>query len=157
MVFKNQKELERFVMKQSRLAIVKAQEEVYKIIKQFLYKFYGEYHPDVYQRTRQLLESLVQTQIVSDGKGYKAEVYFDLDGIRYETGRHPSGEQVMDAANQGYHGAIGDIPDSNKQFKYVDIGGGTRVWDDPKKVLDARAIDILVNMLKAEGIPVKRG
>lgn len=157
MVFKNQKELESFLMKQSRQALLKAQEEVYKIIKRFLYQFYGEYRPDVYQRTFQLLESLVQTQIVSDGKGYKAEVYFDLSSLNYDTGWHPTGEQVMDAAKQGYHGAIGDIPNSDKQFKYVDIGGGTRVWDDPKKVLDARAIDILVDMLRAEGIPVKKG
>ena len=144
-------------MQNSRLAIIKAQEKIYNIIKKFLYQYYGEYHPDQYQRTRQLLESLVQTQIVTDGKGYKAEVYFDVDSLNYSTGRQPTGEQVMDAATQGYHGAIGDISGTNKQFKYIDIGGGTKIWDDPIRELDARAVDILVDMLRAEGIPVKKG
>lgn len=156
MVFKSPKQLESFLLKKSRLAIMKAQDEVYKIIKQFLYQYYSEYHPEVYQRTFQLLESLVQTRIISDGKGYKAEVYFDVDGLNYDTGRYPTGEQVMDAATQGYHGAMGDIPNTDKKFKYVDIGNGTKIWDDPRKVLDAKAINILVDMLKAEGIPIKK-
>ena len=33
MTFKNEKELERFILKKSRLALMKAQEQVYKILK----------------------------------------------------------------------------------------------------------------------------
>ena len=161
MVFKNEKQIERFLLEKSRLALIKAQDRVYSIIKRFLYRFYLEYDPSEseygYERTRQLLESLVQSRIVSDGNGYKAEIYFDVDGLNYVTGGQPTGEQVMAAATQGYHGAIGEIPNSDKEFKYVDIGNGTKIWDDPIQKLNAEAIDILVEMLKSEGVPVKKG
>ena len=157
MVFKNEKQVESFLLKKSRQAMLKAQDKAYVIIKRFLYQFYSEYDPTVYERTRQLLESLVQSRIVSDGKGYKAEIYFDVDGLNYVTGGQPTGEQVMAAATQGLHGAIGDIPNSDKKFKYVDIGNGTKIWEDPIKKLNAEAIDILVGMLRTEGIPIKKG
>ena len=145
MVFKNEKELERFILKKCRPALLKAQEKVYQIIKQFLYKFYSEYDPVVYERTYQFLQSLVQSRIVSDGKGYKAEIYFNLD-YAYSTGANPSGEQVMGAADMGRHGAMGLMV---ADFK------GTSVWHEPLEVLDAKAIGILVDMLRAEGIPIK--
>lgn len=149
MVFKNEKELEKFLLAKCQDALLKAQGEVYVIIKRFLDKFYEEYDPSKseygYQRTNQFLNSLVRSRIVPDGKGYKAEVYFDLDYIYY-TGSNPTGEQVMQAAEYGRHGAMGlAVAD----FK------GTSVWHEPLEILDAKAIKILVDMLKAEGIPIK--
>lgn len=168
MVFKNQKQLESFLMKQSRLALLKAQDRVYSIIKQFVYKFYNDYPPHdvsrsafVYERTRQLLESLVESRIVSDGKGYKTEIYFDLDKLKYykqawQEGNPPSGEQVFEAAKKGLHGAIGDAG-GGYEFHYEPGVTGVNIWSDPIQELDAKAIDILVEMLRVEGIPVKRG
>lgn len=155
MVFKNKKQLESFLLKKCRLALLRAQDEVYNIIKQFLRDYYLDYDPIVYERTYQLLQSLVQSRIVSDGKGYKAEIYFNLDGLDYATGGRPSGEQVMDAATKGLHGAIGDIPNSDKRFKYVAGDTGINVWDDPIQRLNSEAIEILKNMLIAEGVPIK--
>ena len=144
MVFKNQKELESFLMKQSRQALLKAQDKVYNIIKKFVYGFYTEYDPDFYKRTRQLLESLVQSRIVSDGKGYKMEIYFDASGMSYKTGSW-SGEEVLDVAMsyQYPHGAFKDV-------------GGKPIWGKVIPELDTKAINILVDMLKAEGIPIKK-
>ncbi len=155
MVFKNEKELERFLLKKCRLALIKAQEEVYRILKDFLRQFYNDYDPS-FPRTYQLLQSLVQSRIISDGKGYKAEVYFDLDSLSYGGG-NPSGEQVMAAASQGLHGAIGKIPypKISDEFQYFDGNTGVSVWNDPIKILDAKAIEILKDMLIAEGIPIK--
>lgn len=155
MVFKNEKQLESFLMKQSRQALMKAQDKVYSIIKQFVRQFYNEYDPIVYERTYQLLESLVQSRIVSDGKGYKAEIYFNIDGLKYSTGAKPSGEQVMEAAKQGAHGAMGRA--NGVDLKYIDSGAGIGVWNDPIMYLNSEAINILVDMLRAEGVPVKRG
>ena len=103
------------------------------------------FHPQAYQRTRQLLESLVLTQIVTDGKGYKAEIYFDIDGLNYEDGKWTE-EEVFDVA-------------MNYEFPHGSwIGaGGKPIWKGVKPKLDAEAIDILVDMLRAEGIPVKKG
>lgn len=154
MTFKNEKELERFILKKCRLALIKAQEDIYRILKDFLRQFYMDYDPSVYDRTYQLLQSLVQSRIVSDGKGYKAEVYFALDNLSY-AGGNPSGEQVMAAASQGYHGAIGKMPYKDGEFMYMHGETGVSAWDDPIKVLDAKAIEILKNMLIAEGIPIK--
>ena len=144
MVFKNEKELERFLMRKSRQALLKAQDKVYGIIKQFVYGYYTEFHPDFYKRTRQLLESLVQSHIVSDGKGYKVEIYFDASGMNYETGSW-TGEEVLDVAMsyQYPHGAYEDA-------------GGKPIWKPALAKLDAKAIKTLVDMLRAEGIPIKK-
>lgn len=148
MIFKNEKELESFLMKQSRQALLKAQDKVYGIIKQFVYKFYNDYDPEVYERTYQLLRSLVQSRIISDGKGYKVDIYFDIGGLNYITGKQPSGEQVMSAAARGLHGADGLRVMSGEQ--------GVDIWNTPLQKLDVEAINILVDMLKAQGIPIKK-
>lgn len=159
MVFKNEKELERFLLRKSRQALLKAQDKVYTIIKQFVYKFYNDYDPELYERTYQLLESLVQSRVVSNGKGYKVEIYFDLDKLRYskqawQGGEPPSGEQVFEAAKQGLHGAIGDAGDG-WNYRYVMGDTGVNIWNDPIQELDAKAIEILKQMLISEGIPIK--
>ena len=147
MVFKSRKELESFLLKKCRLAILKAQDEVYVVIKKFLYQYYADYDPVQYERTYQLLQSLVQSRIVSDGKGYKAEIYFDIDGLNYATGAKPSGAQVMDAAAYGGHGAEG--------LRVVSGDTGVSAWNDPIQKLNADAINILKRMLISEGIPIK--
>ena len=113
MTFKNEKELERFLLKKSRLALLKAQDKVYGIVKKWIGKYYKDYTPEFYNRTAQLFGSLMESRIMQDGNGYKVEVYFDLDKLHYakyawQDGNAPTGEQVFDAAVQGLHGAIGD-------------------------------------------------
>lgn len=146
MVFKSEKELERFILKKSRLALMKAQDKVCNIIKQFLYKYYADYDPVMYERTYQLLSSLVESRVISTGKGYEAEVYFNVGGLNYSTGLSPSGEQVMGAAAKGLHGASG--------MRVVSGNSGVSIWDDPIRQLDAEAINILKEMLISEGIPI---
>ena len=163
MVFKNEKELKEFLLKKSRIALSKAQEKVYEIIDRFLKDFYADYTPSDsgygYQRTGQLLHSLVKADVVPNGSGYKAEIYFDLSSLSYskpawQKGNTPSGEEVFEAAKQGLHGAIGDAG-GGYEFNYVSGNSGVSVWNDPIKILDAKAIEILKDMLRAEGIPIK--
>lgn len=146
MTFKNEKQLKNFLLKKCQVALAKTQEKVYKIIDLHIQKFYADYDPETYQRTYQLMHSLVKGNIHSTGSGYEAEVYFDLSSIGYDTGRQPSGEQVMGAAAYGGHGAAG--------LKVV-YGGGADIWFTPKDILDAEAIGILVQELRAAGIPIK--
>lgn len=131
-------------MKQSRQALLKAQDEVYNIIKKFLYGYYTEFHPDFYKRTYQILRSLVQSRIVSDGKGYKVEIYFDVSGMNYTTGSW-TGEEVLDVA-MNYKFPHGAYPPA----------GGKPIWKPILAKLDAKAINTLVDMLRAEGIPIKK-
>lgn len=146
MVFKNEKQLKRFILSKCQSAIIKAQEKVYRIIDLHIRRFYDDYDPVMYERTYQLMNSLVKSNIRSTGDGYEAEVYFDLSSIGYDTGRQPSGEQVMGAAAYGGHGAT--------ELKVV-YGGGADIWHTPKDILDMEAIGILVQELNAAGIPIK--
>lgn len=145
MVFDSIKAIEKDIIKKSRLAIMKAQDEIYVIIKKFVYQYYNSYDPIMYERTYQLLASLVQTRVVSTGNGYTAEVYFDYDSLNYITGAKPSGLQVMKAAAYGGHGAEG----------LRVVGGGVGIWNDPKEILDAQAMQILKKNLIEAGIPIK--
>ena len=145
MVFKNERELEAFLMKKCQKVVEQAENKVYAIIKRFLVGFYQEYDPVVYERTNQFLHSLVKSGVKKTNHGYEAEVYFDL-GYIYETASNPSAEQVMQAADYGRHGAMG--------LAVADFKGAS-VWHEPLEILDATAIKMLVDMLKAEGIPIK--
>lgn len=146
MVFKNEAQLKSFLLSKCQNALIKAQEQVYQIIDRFVKEFYAEFSPEMYERTYQLYRSLVKSDIVSTGNGYKAEVYFDLSSLDYVTGSRPSGEQVMGAAEWGRHGAMGlAVAD----FK------GTSIWHEPLEILNAEAINILKRMLISEGIPIR--
>lgn len=150
MVFKNKTELLNFLYNKAYDALRDAQSVVYEIIHDFIRQFYADYYPpEIYERTEQLLRSLVKGDIRPSAKGFVADVYFDLDYI-YATGNHPTGEQVMKAAAQGLHGAIGE------NFLYVHGDTGVGIWNDPLQVLDAEAIRILRDRLIEQGIPIKK-
>lgn len=145
MVFKSEAQLKSFLLSKCQNALIKAQEQVYQIIDRFVKEFYAEFSPEMYERTYQLYRSLVKSDIVPTGNGYKAEVYFDFSSLVYTSGSSPSGEQVMNAAAYGGHGAEG---------LHI-IAGGTGIWDEPKQILNAEAINILKKMLISEGIPIR--
>lgn len=146
MVFKNEAQLKNFLMAKCQNALIKAQQQVYQIIDRFVKEFYAEFSPEIYERTYQLYRSLVKSEIRPTGNGYEAYVYFDLSNIDYVTGSKPSGEQVMQAADWGRHGAMGlAVAD----FK------GTSIWHEPLEILNAQAIETLKRMLISEGVPIK--
>jgi hypothetical protein len=149
MVFKNEAQLKSFLLQKSQIALAKTQEQIYQILHRFVKEFYNDYSPEMYERTYQLFQSLVKSRIIPTAKGYEAEVYFDIGSLYYTTGNMPSGEEVMKAASNGLHGAIGD------DFLYRFGNTGVGIWNDPMKIIDAQAIDMLKNMLISEGIPIK--
>ena len=150
MVFKNEAQLKSFLLAKCKSALIKTQEQVYQIIGRFLKAYYNDYSPEMYERTYQLYLSLVKSDIVPTSNGFEAQVYFDLDSLNYVTGNRPSGEQVMEAAAQGLHGAMGE------NLKYVQGYSGVDAWNTPKEIISAEAINVLKKMLIAEGIPIKR-
>ena len=144
-MFKSEEQLKSFVLAKCKNAVAKTQEEVYRIIDVFMQRFYDEYDPIEYERTRKFMQSLVKSDVRKVGNEIKTEVYFDL-GYVYNTGANPSGEQVMQAAEWGRHGAMGlAVAD----FK------GTSIWHESLAILDAKAINTLKSMLIAEGIPIR--
>lgn len=145
MIFHSIEELKQYILSRSQNALQKATEQVYQIINRFVKEFYAEYSPSMYDRTYQLYQSLVKTDVEVSGNGCTAYVYFDFSSLVYMTGSQPSGSQVMNAAAYGGHGAEG---------LHV-IAGGTGIWSEPMQILSIEAIEILKRMLIAEGIPIK--
>ena len=64
----NSQQLERVMKERLKGAIVSAQEKVYQVIDKFLKQYYAEYTPMQYDRTYQLLRSLVKSEIINNGK-----------------------------------------------------------------------------------------
>lgn len=149
MVFKNKNELLDFLYNKAYESLIRAQGVVYEIIHDVIVQFYEDYDPILYERTEQLLNSLVKGRVYPSSKGYMVDIYFDLSSLNYVTGNQPTGEQVMAAASQGLHGAIG------ADLLYVEGNRGVGVWKDSLKVLDAEAIRILKDRLIEQGIPIR--
>lgn len=148
MIFKNEAQLKGFLLAKCKNALIKSQEQVYQIIDRFVKEFYADYSPEMYERTYQLYRSLVKSDIVPTAMGYEARVYFDISELDYIYGAQPTGEQVMAAAAEGWHGADGLLVKSGNT--------GVSIWNDPMEIIDANAISVLERMLKAGGIPVIR-
>ena len=149
MTFNTSDELKNYILRKSRGALQKSVEQVYQIINRFVKEYYAEYSPIIYERTYQLFQSLVKTDVVSTGNGWIAYVYFDVDKLDYAMkkingkdipNRGWSEEKTLTAAAHGSHGG------------YVD---GTAIWDEPLTLLNAEAINILKRMLIDSGIPIK--
>lgn len=149
MVFKNKNELIEFLWDKSYNALKQAQGVVYEIIRDVIMQFYEDYDPVLYERTEQLLYSLVKGDIRPSANGWVVDVYFDLSSLNYVTGNQPTGEQVMEAAAQGLHGAIGS------NLLYVEGNRGIGVWKDSLQILDVEAIRILRDRLIEQGIPIR--
>ena len=148
MTFKNKSELEEFLLNKSAYALKNAQNIIYDIIQKFVREFYADYSPEMYERTYQLYNSLVKSGVEwNGGTGYTVYVYFDYNSLNYITGAQPSGEQVMDAAAWGFHGAEG--------LRMVRGETGVNIWRDPMRYISAEAINILKEKLIEQGIPIK--
>ena len=149
MTFDSTDALKNYILSQCAIAIRYAQMEVFNIIDKFLMNYYSEFSPEVYERTQQLLHSLVKSDIKSTGDGYEAEIYFDVGLLDYSMktingiqvpNKGWSEQATLEAAAHGSHGG------------WV---SGTAIWDDPMKIIDAKAIEILKKHLIAAGIPLR--
>lgn len=137
-VFYSSKEIENYILSRSKVAIFNAREKIYGVIRNNLERYYGEYKPNSYARTEQLLNSLVRTDVRSIGNGWEAEVYFDASALNYTTGTW-DGETVLNVSMHGSHG--GYVP-------------GVAIWDVSMSEL-GDIISMIAESLRAAGIPVR--
>lgn len=147
MTFTNPQQIKNCLLKGAMNAVANAQQEVHDKLDEFLGKYYADYDPHMYERTKQLIHSLVITDTKKTGNGYEGYVYFDYNRLDYITGQQPSGYQVITAAAQGLHGAMGlhTMPGNSK----IDI------WDMPISELRRDLMPKLKQYLIESGIPVK--
>ena len=83
MVFESEAQLKKYILDKSKIAVAQAEQKVYKIIEDFVKKYYAEYSPVEYLRTSQFYRSLVKSDVKLVGNSVEAEVYFDLSKINY--------------------------------------------------------------------------
>lgn len=168
MTFSSLDALERYILSRSEIAIKMAQEKVFNLIEDYILKYYSEFDPSVYERTYQLLCSLVKTAIVSTGNGWVAEVYFDASTLDYHIkglhGRpvsggfeHPfvRGVVTSDGMFQNSKGDAGKTLTSAAHGSHGGYTSGTAIWDDPLQILNKEAYTMLKQALVSAGIPVK--
>lgn len=165
MTFNSIDELKNYLLSQSGVAIKIAQERIFKIIEDFLLKFYEEFSPEVYVRTYQLLCSLVKTGITSTGNGWTAEVYVDIGSLNYSNRIVPQGQPWSDYAKpeNTYHRE--DWSDANTEWvvetamtgsePHGGYSGGTAIWTESMEEINRDLIKILRQSLIDAGIPVK--
>ena len=83
MTFNNTKELKSYIFKKSESAMIQAQSKVYQIVNTFVKEFYVGYSPAQYERTYQLYQSLIKSDVQISGNSVTATVYFDASRLDY--------------------------------------------------------------------------
>ena len=168
MTFSSLDALERYILSRSEVAIKMAQEKVFRLIEDYILKYYTEFSPEVYERTYQLLCSLVKTAVVPSGNGWIAEVYFDSSTLDYHI-KHLHGKPVAGGFEHPYvRGVItpdgtfqnskGDAEKTLAAAAHGSHGGytsGTAIFDDPVKILNKESRSMLKKALIDAGIPVR--
>lgn len=164
MTFKNEKQLKEFLLEKCKNAVKNTQATAYQDVLNQANKFYADYPDPIYDRTWQLnnrngeTEKFIsRSEIMEDANSCEADVRLDVKSLEYVTGGRPTGEQVMAAATKGYHGAIGKIPNSEKEFLYVAGEQGVKLWDESFQAeTQAKAKNDLVRELIAQGVPIQK-
>lgn len=148
--------MEDYIMDGLYKTVESGRNKVYQVIHLALEKYYGEYTPQFFKRTEQVLNSLVVSDVVSTGNGYKAEIYFNLGALN-----HPD---IFTYTKNGKEYKMDGSWDENRILNSVMLSGthgglknvkGTAVWTESMKVLDSAFINFLKKELIANGIPVK--
>ena len=126
-------ELEKELTKRTKKAVSNVREKIYDIINRKLYEYYGEYTPEQYERTKQILYSLVRIS-TANGMGFK--VYFDYNGIKYKTGDWGTPDVYKNVLTTGLH---------------TPSVSGTNVWVESKEEI-GDITELIRKELIAQGI-----
>ena len=161
MVFKDEKQLEKFILQKCRSAVAGTEQKVHNIIDKCLNQFYAQFEPDEYIRTGKLLHSLVKGDVKKVGNGYMAEVYFDVSKLNYEQG-------VMPLKHTSEHGMYGWATWDGETVLRVAMengvphGGyekGTAIWTKSMATIATLGgiLEMLERELKMIGVPIVNG
>lgn len=138
-------------------ALKATQDEIYKVIQRHISDYYHEKVfkdnsaiPVVYKRTYQFLNSLIKTNIISDGKSFGCSVKIDMEALDY---LQPA-EVVIDMIYRGYHADAG-LNDGNYETPY-DIHTLGNFWEDSIEELGGEIgiTNLMKQNLIKYGVPV---
>ena len=155
MIINSSSELQKQIMKHMKTAIIKMENEVHEVIDKFLHQYYSEYNPSVYERTSQLLHSLVKSEVISNGMGYECHVYFDLEKIDYSY-KYINGKRYKNDTSKigGTEGIVKLAMESNTHGGFV-ADKNTAIWNESMAELNNDKIAILKQCLLDSGIPIE--
>lgn len=159
---KSVKELEKFMEQRITYALKQVQNEVYKVIQDFIRQYYDEQvfeqpdgsftnRPVQYSRTFQFFNSLVKSEIKKSGNTYYCEVYIDPTQLDYYA---HDGLEVLNMINTGYHA---NTAMNNGWYETPrNIYSQVNFWDDALDVFDKAnfILNELVYYLKRAGLTV---
>lgn len=163
MVFKNEKELEKFLLHKCKAAVAGTEQKVHNIIDKCLRQFYEQFEPEEYIRMGQLFQALVKSEVKKVGNGYEAEVYFDARNMHYEMGE----VEIKSTATTGRTGwnswSADTVLDVAMTGSYSGLphGGyakGTAIWTKSQATIAALGgvYEMLERELTAIGVPIKK-
>lgn len=132
----------------AKVAVFNTREKIYSVIEKNLRVYYGEFSPEEYIRTQQLLNSLVR-----QSGGLHAEVYFDAGALNYENGVM----ELQHTLETGIYGwatwGAAEVLDTSMHGSHGGYVNGTAIWDNSMSEL-GDIIALIVKELRAAGLPV---
>ena len=171
LTFNTINEIKEYIIKQSKKALEDERDRIFNILNDFLHQYYTEFTPEYYERTYQLLQSCVRTEVVQNGdNGWKARVYFDwknLDySIKYFTDERWKIEDgyINPFSYSGMTSHNGSFPNNGDAYKVVESamhgshGGyidGTAIWDEGIEKIKQNFRSELKTILRKNGIPIR--
>ena len=153
MTFNNTKELKSYIFKKSESAMIQAQSKVYQIVNTFVKEFYVGYSPAQYERTYQLYQSLIKSDVQISGNSVTATVYFDASRLDYYM-------KMINGKESPNHGWSAEIVLNVAMISGVPHGGyspagGNGIYLEAIAKLNQEAIKVLKDSLVSAGIPIR--
>ena len=161
MEFTSTEQLKKYILQHNEIAIRASQEKVFQIIERVLKQFYDEFEPTMYERTNQLMRSLVKSDVKQVGNQIVAYVYFDIEKLDYSM-KYLFG----DFRKNTYHREDWTKENDKWVLENAMVGtythGGypyatdnTRIWIESMAEIRKKIYDILKTELQLAGIPIE--
>lgn len=98
-------QLEKLINLKVKKAVQMTRDNIYEMINFHLIKYYGDYSPELYERTYRMADSLIKLDVDVSGTSISAEVKIDEGYLNsgYPTGTW-TGRDVVASAQNGLHG-----------------------------------------------------
>lgn len=155
MVVVSPEQLKQLLMSRMKTTIQEMENQIHEIINQFLKQYYKEYEPAIYERTEQLLHSLVKSEIIQSSDGYACHVYFDLEKIDYSY-KYINGKKYKNDTSKvgGTEGIVRLAMESHTHGGVI-ADKNTAIWTESMDVLNREKFNILKSCLIDNGIPIE--
>ena len=144
--FNNYKDLFTAIRTDTEQALNHTADLTKELIDSFINQWYNDYTPTVYERTYQLLNAVIRTDVQKSGNKMNVTIYLDKSLLAYDTDT----DGILQAADNGLHGSINNHYEEGERH--------VRLWSDSiEQIKDTEMIfTAFENYLKNKGYDIKR-